>query len=150
MSQASEAYREAYASGLLQMGEGGPGVLDLHGFPVEVARLAVEAAVQDLLAGRRPVPAGAAPPALPRMVFITGRGRRSTDEALLRPMVLRVLREDFGLEGRVQPANPGRVVIRATQVRAFDDRAEALLRGTPTSPHCALSSHALTCALLRS
>ena len=40
-------------------------------------------------------------------------------------------------------------VLRAAQVRAHDDRAEALLWGIPTFQHCALSSYALTCAPLR-
>ena len=37
--------------------------------------------------------------------------------------------------------------LRATQVRAYDDRAQALLQGTPMFQHHALSSYAITCAL---
>ena len=54
---------------------------------------------------------------------------------------------------RRRPARPAPAtgaVIRAAQVRAYDDRACALLQGIPRFQHSALSSYAPTCALLRS
>merc|ERR1712107_963668 len=96
----------------------GQGVLDLHSMPSEVAKLAVRAAILDSLQGSPGAPGASGASDGPQLVFITGRGKHSIDgEALLRPAVLRVLREEFGLEGRVDLANPGRVSTTGRRLR---------------------------------
>eukprot|EP00927_Polykrikos_kofoidii_P077968 TRINITY_DN7484_c1_g1_i1.p1 TRINITY_DN7484_c1_g1~~TRINITY_DN7484_c1_g1_i1.p1 ORF type:complete len:247 (-),score=45.22 TRINITY_DN7484_c1_g1_i1:160-795(-) len=71
--------------------------LDLHGFPVEVAKVAVQVAIEDIVL--RPVP-----PSNSRrggrgdFIIVTGRGKHSPGGvALIRPAVMAFLREDLGL-----------------------------------------------------
>jgi pentatricopeptide repeat protein len=124
LSQALLLYREAVERGAVRpQHRTEPGVLDLHTMPTEVAKLAVRAAVLDALRGKsspcvgesQDFPVGEI--TAPRLVFVTGRGKHSDDgEALLRPAVLRVLREEFGLEGYVDVSNAGQGVRTGTGV----------------------------------
>jgi len=93
------------------------GVLDLHGFPGEVAKVAVRAAVMDALSPCRSTPARLAAggsasgsrAAGPCLTFIVGQGEHSDVQAVVKPAVLEVLREEFCLEHMVDSANPGRI-----------------------------------------
>merc|ERR1712176_1298828 len=109
-SHALEFYRDAVQCGVIQPWKAQePGVLDLHGFPEEVAKLAVRAAVLDAqipadMSARTREDFNAGILELheaPRLTFITGRGNHSDGDALLRPAVVHVLREEFGFETRI-------------------------------------------------
>eukprot|EP00928_Gymnodinium_smaydae_P020847 TRINITY_DN18064_c0_g1_i1.p1 TRINITY_DN18064_c0_g1~~TRINITY_DN18064_c0_g1_i1.p1 ORF type:complete len:734 (+),score=102.46 TRINITY_DN18064_c0_g1_i1:55-2202(+) len=94
------------------------GTVDLHGLPVEAARLVAQSAL--LACARSPLPG-----ALSGLTLIVGRGRGSTDgEALVRPEVLRMLRQEFGLlEAHVRTANPGRIHVPTRALKLISRRA---------------------------
>eukprot|EP00418_Pyrodinium_bahamense_P032621 CAMPEP_0179152232 /NCGR_PEP_ID=MMETSP0796-20121207/73966_1 /TAXON_ID=73915 /ORGANISM="Pyrodinium bahamense, Strain pbaha01" /LENGTH=265 /DNA_ID=CAMNT_0020853421 /DNA_START=103 /DNA_END=896 /DNA_ORIENTATION=- len=115
MQMALEIYRGAVERGMLRPWHvRETGVLDLHGFPAEVAKLAVRAAVLDAVslqaapgAGLTGVRTGALTGSW--LTFVTGWGKHGDGESVLRPAISQVLQEEFGLECHADHSNPGRV-----------------------------------------
>merc|ERR1712232_1426411 len=74
---------------------GGDYLVDLHGLPVEVAKIAVQVALEDLLI-RPPKRHASAQPGTGDLIIVTGRGSHSPGGvALVRPAVLAYLRDDL-------------------------------------------------------
>lgn len=103
----------------------GDAIIDLHGLPVEVAKIAVQVALEDLLLGGGPGSKGRAPAQVRDLIIVTGIGKHSRGGvALVRPAVIEFLREHLQiavLETRTD--GPGRLRIPAAELRR--------LRGVP-------------------
>ncbi|CAE7528258.1 unnamed protein product [Symbiodinium sp. CCMP2592] len=103
--------------------DSGAALIDLHGLPVEVAKIAVQVALEDLLLGP---PTGKAPAKeLGDFIIVTGVGNNSPGGiAVVRPAVIALLREELQirvLETRTD--GPGRLRVPASELRK--------LRGVP-------------------
>jgi len=115
MQTALQLYRRAVEQGVIRPWRvHEPGVLDLHGFPAEVAKIAVRAAVLDAITFRtsnsnQAARARAGALTGTWLVIIVGLGKRGIGESVLRPAVSHMLEEEFGLECQGDDANPGRV-----------------------------------------
>ena len=88
--------------------------LDLHSFNQEMAAAAVRSYVDKLL--HLPVEA------LGDRLIITGKGLRSQNEPVLSSVVMKVLKDDYGINGEVDPTNLGRIMITGKSLR---DRVKA-------------------------
>eukprot|EP00927_Polykrikos_kofoidii_P043937 TRINITY_DN38040_c0_g1_i1.p1 TRINITY_DN38040_c0_g1~~TRINITY_DN38040_c0_g1_i1.p1 ORF type:complete len:1046 (-),score=165.21 TRINITY_DN38040_c0_g1_i1:8-3145(-) len=106
--------------------------LDLHGLAVEVAKIAVEAALDKLakdLAADRPFESDSISEArrklsAPLLTIVTGRGLHSPDgEAVVRRAVLDLLAWHPQFEGNSVPGNPGAV--------AVVERQEGMMEASP-------------------
>lgn len=106
----------------------GDALVDLHGLPVEVAKIAVQVALQDLILGTGPplhdFP-GRKRGDLGDLIIVTGRGKGSPGGiALIRPAVISFLNEELRLEVRVLRQDfPGRLRVPAAELHK--------LRGDP-------------------
>ncbi|OLQ04938.1 Pentatricopeptide repeat-containing protein, chloroplastic [Symbiodinium microadriaticum] len=103
--------------------DSGAALIDLHGLPVEVAKIAVQVALEDLLLGP---PTGKSPAKeLGDFIIVTGVGNNSPGGiAVVRPAVIALLREELQirvLETRTD--GPGRLRVPASELRK--------LRGVP-------------------
>ncbi|CAE7944343.1 unnamed protein product [Symbiodinium necroappetens] len=103
--------------------DSGAALIDLHGLPVEVAKIAVQVALEDLLLGP---PTGKSPAKeLSDFIIVTGVGNNSPGGiAVVRPAVIALLREELQirvLETRTD--GPGRLRVPASELRK--------LRGVP-------------------
>eukprot|EP00408_Alexandrium_pacificum_P040778 CAMPEP_0171255392 /NCGR_PEP_ID=MMETSP0790-20130122/52747_1 /TAXON_ID=2925 /ORGANISM="Alexandrium catenella, Strain OF101" /LENGTH=246 /DNA_ID=CAMNT_0011723351 /DNA_START=3 /DNA_END=740 /DNA_ORIENTATION=+ len=102
--EAAEVFRRAFKAGVVTMWIS-PGILELHDMPLQVARLAVSTALEDIREGRYPADRG--------LLILVGRGLRSEGgEAVLRPAIEAMLREEFGLPSHPD-AEGGALRIRA-------------------------------------
>jgi len=104
----------------------GEAIMDLHGLPAEVAKIAVQVALEDLLLGGGP---GAkrtnAPKKLGDLIIITGIGKHSRGGvAVVRPAVIEFLRDQLQLVVlETRRDGPGRLRIPARELER--------LRGVP-------------------
>eukprot|EP00439_Symbiodinium_sp_Y106_P087143 s78_g40.t1 len=103
--------------------DSGAALIDLHGLPVEVAKIAVQVALEDLLLGP---PTGKAPAKdgikeLGDFIIVTGVGNNSPGGiAVVRPAVIALLREELQirvLETRTD--GPGRLRVPASELRSW-------------------------------
>jgi len=53
------------------------------------------------------------------LVVIVGKGRGSEAEPVLLPAVQQVLRDDYGIESSIDPANSGRIIVSAQELQRF-------------------------------
>ena len=53
------------------------------------------------------------------LVIITGRGRNSVQDPILKATTLELLRNEYEIEGKVDPSNPGRVVVDSNTLLEF-------------------------------
>ena len=120
--QRKEAEEEPLSYSLLPDGSA---LVDLHGLPVEVAKVAVQVALEDILLGGGPGAArrGAAVGAdIGDLIIVTGRGKHSPGGvALVRPAIIEFLREQLQL--KTKSVSPGRLKVPARELRR--------LRGVP-------------------
>ena len=102
----------------------GDALIDLHGLPVEVAKIAVQVAIEDLITG--PGPGGGGPQGeLGDLIIVTGVGKHSVGGvALVRPAVIEFLRDQLRLTVlETRRDGPGRLRVPAEELRH--------LRGVP-------------------
>eukprot|EP00929_Paragymnodinium_shiwhaense_P100768 TRINITY_DN63341_c0_g1_i1.p1 TRINITY_DN63341_c0_g1~~TRINITY_DN63341_c0_g1_i1.p1 ORF type:complete len:884 (+),score=152.69 TRINITY_DN63341_c0_g1_i1:89-2740(+) len=90
-------------------------IIDLHGLPVEVAKVAVQVALEDLIirppSWLRPDSPGG------DLIIVTGIGRHSAGGiALIKPAVRQFLREDLRLKTVERPREPGRIRVPAAEL----------------------------------
>ncbi|CAK9107844.1 unnamed protein product [Durusdinium trenchii] len=96
-------------------------LIDLHGLPVEVSKIAVQVAIEDLVLGPPGVPAA---DQLGALIIVTGVGNNSPGNVpLIRPAVTSFLREELSLKVLDNRDGPGRLRIPASELRK--------LRGVP-------------------
>lgn len=104
----------------------GDAIIDLHGLPVEVSKIAVQVALEDLLLGGGP---GTRPSRNPHtlgdLIIVTGVGRNSPGGvALVRPAIIAFLREQLRIAVlETRRDGPGRLRVPASELRR--------LRGVP-------------------
>merc|ERR1711920_700035 len=104
----------------------GDAKIDLHGLPVEVAKIAVQVALEDLVLGAGgPRARGRNQQPLGDLIIVTGVGRHSPGGiALVRPAVISFIRDDLRLVVlETRRDGPGRLRIPASELRR--------LRGVP-------------------
>lgn len=100
----------------------GDAIVDLHGFPVEVAKIAVQVALEDLIL--QPQTERRAKPGHGGLIIITGVGKHSVaGVALIKPAVTELLQDYFQIEVLQSPRFPGRLWIPPSAI--------AQLRGAP-------------------
>ncbi|CAJ1349212.1 unnamed protein product, partial [Effrenium voratum] len=94
----------------------GEALIDLHGLPVEVSKIAVQVALEDLVLGAP----GSTPKAeLRDFIIVTGVGNNSPGGiALIRPAVIAFLREDLDIAVlETRHDGPGRLRVPAHELR---------------------------------
>eukprot|EP00913_Durusdinium_trenchii_P029553 g27703.t1 len=90
-------------------------LIDLHGLPVEVSKIAVQVAIEDLVLGPPGVPAA---DQLGALIIVTGVGNNSPGNVpLIRPAVTSFLREELSLKVLDNRDGPGRLRIPASELR---------------------------------
>eukprot|EP00435_Cladocopium_sp_Y103_P018780 s3043_g4.t1 len=96
--------------------------IDLHGLPVEVAKVAVQVALEDLVLG---APGSPAAPDVGDLIIVTGVGNNSPGRvALVRPAVISFLRDELSIRVLEQRRDgPGRLRVPSSELRK--------LRGVP-------------------
>mmetsp|Transcript_8041 Transcript_8041/g.17982 ORF Transcript_8041/g.17982 Transcript_8041/m.17982 type:complete len:312 (+) Transcript_8041:92-1027(+) len=93
----------------------GDAIIDLHGFPAEIAKIAVQVALEDYVLS--PVPLHG-PGSSGDLIIVTGRGKHSIGgEAILRPVIFSFLKDDLLLEPMQWATEPGRIRIPASEIR---------------------------------
>lgn len=120
---AENFFREAVRQGLLQIWTNGGVFLQLYDYPTEVAvfilRLAISDRAKDLVgrkAGKRTIHVLTRQPEMPRN--LPGQG-------LLESTVMGVLAE-FGIKGRVEPSDFGRIRIRGEELERYGCELEGV------------------------
>lgn len=115
---ARRTFREATRKGLLTCWENRGLVLQLAGFPLDVATFILRVAVIDRaneLAGRRK----AGKTTMHVLTRPPGRTRVQTEGGLLEREVLDILRKEFGLKAKAEPSDFGRIRIRGSELERF-------------------------------
>jgi len=110
----------------------GKAIIDLHGLPVEVAKIAVQVALEDLLL--HPI-SSSQTPVMPQcrrtketggLIIVTGRGKHSLGGVpLIKPAVYMYLREHLGINVVELPIR-GRLFIPASELRRFSGVPEPI------------------------
>lgn len=109
--EAQELFLEAYEKGFLQMWTDRGRILDVQELPIEVAEVAVRYAVEERAEGTLGSTAGKG-----GFYVTTGPGFNKATNTK-QDAVLRVLRQEYGLKVRVDPAVNGRVKVRGTELQ---------------------------------
>ncbi|CAE8590307.1 unnamed protein product, partial [Polarella glacialis] len=102
----------------------GDALVDLHGLPVEVAKVAVQVALEDMMLG--PAPGmGSGSSDIGDLIIVTGVGKHSPGGiAMIRPAVIAFLRDELRLAVlETRRDGPGRLRVPAEELRR--------LRGVP-------------------
>ncbi|KAJ8598571.1 hypothetical protein CTAYLR_001688 [Chrysophaeum taylorii] len=107
----------------------GPNTIDLHYFSRAAAACALRAALREANPNSD-------------LKIVVGRGLRSKNKPILREFVEETLRTEHGIEARVDPANPGRLVVSAARLRPH--LLWRLSTSTPLIQHPALFLSAAT------
>jgi len=96
----------------------GDAIIDLHGLPVEVAKIAVQVAIEDLILGGGPGSAKAGPQKLRDLIIITGIGNNSPGKiALVRPAIIQFLQEQLRIQVlQTRRDGPGRLRVPASEL----------------------------------
>lgn len=97
----------------------GDAIIDLHGLPVEVAKIAVQVALEDLILGGGPGSSRGGIHKLRDLIIITGVGNHSPGKiALVKPAVIAFLRDQLRLKVlQTRRDGPGRLRVPASELR---------------------------------
>jgi len=122
--EAQEFYEEAQAQHLFSVWSKKGHNLNVQELPVEVAEMVVRAAIVERSQSTRKAGKGG-------FCVLTGPASKST--AFKQKAVLKVMREEYGLKVRVDPAKFGRVTVKADELkRLCIERAVAKGEKVPT------------------
>jgi pentatricopeptide repeat protein len=86
--------------------------MDLHSFSAAMARAAIRGHVDSIAMSKFPF-------AKEAWTIVVGKGLRSDDEPVLLPTTLSLLRDEYGIEAKVDPQNCGRVVVPFEQLQRY-------------------------------
>lgn len=53
------------------------------------------------------------------LVIITGKGKHSANNPILQSTTLKILQKEFGVDGRVDDSNEGRIIVDLEVLRSF-------------------------------
>lgn len=111
-----EAEEEPLSYRVLPSGEA---IIDLHGLPVEVSKIAVQVALEDLILGGGPGSKRRGPTTLRDLIIITGIGNNSPGKiALVRPAIIHFLREQLRISVlETRRDGPGRLRVPASELQ---------------------------------
>ncbi|KAL7548212.1 hypothetical protein ACHAWF_011506 [Thalassiosira exigua] len=85
-------------------------MMDLHQFSAPMATIAVRCYVESILRER-------SKSTMTDAVFIVGKGKQSRETPVLMPTVLRLFREEFGIDATVDEKNAGRVRVAKVSIQ---------------------------------
>lgn len=100
-----------------RMLKSGDAIVDLHGLPMEVARIAVQVALEDLLLKPVVPPRGGGKHSGGDLIIVTGRGKNSPGGIpVVRPAIISLLRDEFRIAVMASKWEVGRLRIPAAEL----------------------------------